>query len=145
MGGGDGLHCGGAVGPDQGLTYLFYDGSCGLCSRAMQFVAGRERSGQVRFAPLGGEAFQRLVPEPVRTGLPDSLLVCTPVGEHLVRSAAVIHLLGQMGPGWRLAGVALTLIPVRLRDWTYDRVASRRRKVAACAWRPAAGDPRFES
>ncbi len=133
------------MGPDQGLTYLFFDGACGLCRRAVRFVAGREPAGQIRFAPLSGEAFQRLVPEPERTSLPDSLLVRTPIGALLVRSAAVIHLLGRMGPGWRLAGVTLSFIPVSLRDWIYDRVASRRRQAVACTWRPDARDPRFES
>ncbi len=137
------LHRGGTVGPDQGLTRLFYDGGCGLCQRSVRFVAARERSGRIRFAPLGGEAFHRLIPGSARSGLPNSLLVCTPDGALLCRSAALIHLLGRMGPGWCLAGVLLAWVPQGLRDGAYDWVA--RRRVSACAWRPPATDPRFEA
>lgn len=132
------------MGADQGLTYLFYDGGCGLCQRSVRFVAGRERSGQVHFAPLGGAAFQSLIPEAVRGSLPDSLLVRRPDGMLLARSGALIHLLGRMGPGWRLAGRVLAWMPRGLRDGAYDWVAKRRR-VKACAWRPPARDPRFEA
>lgn len=145
MGGGYCLHRGGPVGPDQGLTHLFYDGGCGLCQRSVRFVAGREPSGQVHFAPLGGEAFQRLIPEATRNALPDSLLVRRSDGTLLARSGALIHLLGRMTPGWRLAGRVLAWLPEGLRDGAYDWVARRRRRGAACAWRQPASDPRFEA
>jgi len=145
VGGGHGLHRGGTVGPDQGLIHLFYDGGCGLCQRSVRFVAKRERSGQVHFAPLGGVAFQRLIPGSMHSGLPDSLLVRTADGALLCRSAALIHLLGRMGPGWRLAGLLLSWLPDGLRDGAYDWVARRRQRITACAWRPTPADPRFES
>jgi len=145
VGGGNRLHRGGTVGPDQGLTHLFYDGGCGLCQRSVRFVAKRDCSGQVHFAPLGGGAFGRLIPESMRSGLPDSLLVRRPDGTLLLRSEALIHLLGRMGPGWRLAGALLAWIPEGLRDGAYDWVARRRRRVSACTWRPPAADPRFEA
>ncbi|NWJ41400.1 MAG: DUF393 domain-containing protein [Geothrix sp.] len=133
------------MGSDQGLTHLFYDGGCGLCQRAVRFVAGRDRSGRVRFAPLGGEAFHRLIPGSVLSGLPDSLLVRTPDGALWSRSGALIHLLGRMGPGWRLAGMLLAWLPGGLRDGAYDWVARRRQRITACAWRPGPSDPRFEA
>lgn len=132
------------MGADQGLTYLFYDGGCGLCRRSVRFVARRDRSGRIRFAPLGGEAFRRLLPEAFRGGLPDSLLVRTPEGGLLARAGALIHLLGRMGPGWRLAALLLAWIPAGLRDGAYDWVA-RHRGRATCAWRPPEADPRFEA
>jgi predicted DCC family thiol-disulfide oxidoreductase YuxK len=111
----------------------------------VRFVAKRECSGQVHFAPLGGAAFQRLIPESMRSGLPDSLLVRGPDGALLCRSAALIHLLGRMGPGWRLAGTLLGWVPKGLRDWSYDWLARRRRRSSSCAWRPDPADPRFEA
>jgi len=133
------------VGPDQGLTHLFYDGGCGLCQRSVRFVAKRDGSGHIHFAPLGGQTFQRLIPESTRSGLPDSLLVHRPDGVLLVRSGALIHLLRQMGPGWRLAGKVLAWIPEGLRDGAYDWMARRRHEVTICAWRPPANDRRFEA
>lgn len=145
MGGWDGLYCGGAVGPDQGLTYLFYDGSCGLCQRSVRFVARRERTRQVHFAPLDGEVFRRLIPESTRADFPDSLLVRTPDGALLVRSSAVIHLFGRLGLGWRLVGAVLASLPESLRDGAYDWVARRRRGMTVCTWRPPSADLRFKT
>ena len=132
------------MGPGQGLTYLFYDGDCGICRGAAGFTAKRDASHLIHFAPLGGVTFKRLVPLDLRTGLPDSLVVLTPGGGLLTRSGAVIHLLHRMGPIWRLAGLLLTWIPIRLRDWIYDQVARRRPTGRPCPRGFAAGDPRFE-
>ena len=44
--------------PAAGTDILFYDGSCGLCHRAVRFILAEDRSGTAfRFAPLGGETF----------------------------------------------------------------------------------------
>jgi predicted DCC family thiol-disulfide oxidoreductase YuxK len=121
------LHCGGAVGADQGLTRLFYDGSCAFCGGAVRFLAKRVRTRDIRFAPMGGRTFARLALAEARKDLPDSLLVLTAQGRLLVRSEAVVHLLGRMGPAWRLLGVLISWIPAGLRDRAYDWVAQRRR------------------
>jgi predicted DCC family thiol-disulfide oxidoreductase YuxK len=143
MGGGDGLHRGGAMGANQGLTHLFYDGDCGLCSGAARFVARHDRDRGIRFAPLGGTAFHRWIPPGRRSGLPESLLVLTPGGALLVRSGAVIYLLGRMGPGWRVLGVLLAWIPARLRDSGYDLMARLRPPGRACARAASPQDERF--
>jgi predicted DCC family thiol-disulfide oxidoreductase YuxK len=141
---GRGLHRGGTVGADQGLTRLFYDGGCGLCQGAVRFVARHDRSGTLRMAPLGGVTFERLIPAASEAGLPDSLLVLTPQGELLCRSQAVIHLLSRMGPVWRLGGHLLALIPRSWRDAAYQLVARRRPLGRACARLEQMVDRRFE-
>jgi predicted DCC family thiol-disulfide oxidoreductase YuxK len=132
------------MGPGQGLTYLFYDGDCGICRGAAGFTAKRDASHLIHFAPLGGVTFKRLVPLDLRTGLPDSLVVLTPGGGLLTRSGAVIHLLHRMGPIWRLVGVLLAWIPARPRDWVYDLVARQRPSGGPCPSNFASGDPRFK-
>lgn len=132
------------MGPGEGLTHLFYDGACGFCSGAVRFAARRVTSPRIHFAPLGGETFERLVPPDRRAGLPDSLLVLTSEGGLLTRSGALIHLLHRMGPAWRLVGLLLTWVPVRLRDWVYDQVARRRPKGGACPRTSISGDSRFK-
>lgn len=139
-----GLHRGGAVGPDQGLTRLFFDGGCGLCSGAARLVARGDREGEIRFAPLGGATFLRCVPESERAGLPDSLVVQTPEGLLLTRTEAVIHLLNRMGPGWRQMGGLLGWTPRLLRDGIYGLAARLRPRRRACARNDLASDKRFE-
>ena len=132
------------MGPGQGLTHLFYDGSCGICLGAVRFATKRDASGLIHFAPLGGETFERLVSSDRRAGLPDSLVVLTPEGGLLTRSGAVIHLLQRMGPIWRLVGALLTWIPVGPRDWVYDLLARRRPTGRSCPRKFASDDPRFK-
>jgi predicted DCC family thiol-disulfide oxidoreductase YuxK len=111
---------------------LFYDGSCGLCHRAVRFVLAEDREGTaVRFAPLGGETFEgRLAPE-VRAGLPDSLVLLTDDGRVLVRSTAARHLMARLGGLWRLVAAAIGLVPVRLVDALYDGIARIRYRLFA--------------
>jgi predicted DCC family thiol-disulfide oxidoreductase YuxK len=132
------------VGVDQGLTRLFYDAGCGLCQGAVRFASRWDRSGGIRFAPLGGRTFERLIPAALKVGLPDSLLVLTPQGDLLGRSQAVIHLLGRMGPGWRLVGHLLAWVPQGLGDSVYDLVARLRPGGRACDRTIQSADNRFE-
>ena len=114
---------------------LFYDGSCGLCHRAVRFVLWVERGGGLfRFAPLGGATFRELVSEAERTGLPDSLVVRTPEGALLTRSAVLLYVLERWGGGWRLLGRVARLLPAAFRDALYDFVARHRFRLFA---RPA--------
>jgi len=131
-------------------TMVFYDGACGLCHRSVRFAIARDRDGRrFRFAPLGGAAFRRLVPEALRRGLPDSIVVLTADGTLLARSAAVIHILEQIGGPWRLPGALLALVPQGLRDLGYDGIARVRhrlfgRPTDACPVTPPELRARFE-
>jgi len=117
------------VGADQAVKdadRLFYDGGCGLCHRAVRFVAARDRAGAIRFAPLGGGTFLRTLPQEVRAGLPDSLVVRTAAGRILVRAGALSHLLRRLGGGWALLGWMAERLPQVLSDGLYDAVARNR-------------------
>jgi predicted DCC family thiol-disulfide oxidoreductase YuxK len=114
----------------QGAEYLFYDGHCGLCHRAVKFVLKHDRSGRAfRFAPLQGETFAARVPAERRAGLPDSIVVLTDDGSLLVRSAAFLHILRRLGGGWVAVASVLGVIPRGLRDFVYDLVARIRYRV----------------
>jgi predicted DCC family thiol-disulfide oxidoreductase YuxK len=110
--------------------YLFYDGHCGLCHRAVKFVLKHDRGGQAfRFAPLQGTTFLARVVEERRGGLPDSVVVLTRDGELLVRSAAFLHIFRRLGGGWGVLAAGLSVVPRGLRDCVYDFVARIRYRV----------------
>jgi predicted DCC family thiol-disulfide oxidoreductase YuxK len=132
------------MGAHQGVTRLFYDGDCGLCRGAARFAARHDRLGQIRFAPLRGETFKRLVPAAPRMDLPDSLVLLTPEGDLLAQSGAVIHLLRRMGPGWRLVGTMLAWFPEPLRDAAYRLFARLRPRGRACALDASIQDDRLD-
>jgi predicted DCC family thiol-disulfide oxidoreductase YuxK len=110
--------------------YLFYDGHCGLCHRAVKFVWRHDRDGRAfRFAPLQGETFQARVAEERRAGLPDSVVVLTRDGELLVRSDAFLHIFRRLGGGWRVLAAVLSVVPRGIRDLAYDFIARIRYRV----------------
>ena len=50
--------------------------------------------------------------------------------EHLfARSAAVIAILRELSPPWRLAAAGLRIVPKFLRDWIYNFIARHRYKI----------------
>ena len=103
---------------------MFYDGHCGLCHRAVQFVLVHDREGLAfRFAPLQGEAFARMVPAEKRAELPDSVVVLTADGRLLMRSDAFVHILRRLGGVWKAIATVVGVIPRGLRDSVYDFVA----------------------
>lgn len=115
------------------LTYpefLFYDGHCGLCHRAVKFVLKHDRTGKAfRFAPLQGETLAGRVPAELRAGLPDSIVVETGQGALLVRSSAFLHILRRLGGGWRILAAILGVIPRPVRDAAYDLIARIRYSI----------------
>ena len=135
---------------DAGPSRIFYDGTCGLCHRAVRFAITRDADGsRFRFASLDSEGFRRRVPTTARGGLPDSIVAIPPDGALLVRSAAVIHILERVGGPWKLLGRLLRLVPSPLRDAGYDGVARVRHRLFrrpddACPVTPPELRARFE-
>jgi len=114
----------------QKSEYVFYDGHCGLCHRAVKFILKHDRSGNAfRFAPLQGETIQALVPADQRARLPDSFVVLTRDGSLLMRSNASLYILRSLGGGWKTLAKVLGVVPRGLRDLVYDFVARIRYRV----------------
>jgi predicted DCC family thiol-disulfide oxidoreductase YuxK len=136
--------------PQDAITRMFYDGQCGLCHRTVRFLAARDRDGRLyRFAPRDGQAYVRQFDAATRQAMPGSVVVLTGDGRVLTRSAAVLHLLEQLGGGWRWLARLAALVPHAWRDWVYDRIAAVRRRLlatppTACPMVPQAWRGRFE-
>jgi predicted DCC family thiol-disulfide oxidoreductase YuxK len=109
---------------------VFYDGSCGLCHRAIRFLIAEDASGTTfRYAPLGGDAFAALVGDV--KGLPDSVVVRTPDGAVLTKSDAALRMLSRLGGLWRVAAIVGGLVPRSIRNVVYDFIARIRYKLFA--------------
>jgi predicted DCC family thiol-disulfide oxidoreductase YuxK len=116
----------------EAVETLFYDGTCGLCHRAVRFLLAEDPQGEAfRFAPLGGATFRAHVPADVRGRLPDSLVLLTADGGVLTRSTAARHLMHRLGGLWRALAVVLDLLPAGLLDAAYDGIARIRHRLFA--------------
>lgn len=109
---------------DAVRTILFFDGVCGLCNRAVDFVLTRDKDGTVKFAPLQGDtARQLLTPE----DLADlNTMVLWVGGKTYRKSAAAVRILWRLHWGWQATGTVLWLIPLPLRNLGYTLIAKNR-------------------
>jgi predicted DCC family thiol-disulfide oxidoreductase YuxK len=112
---------------------LLYDGVCGFCNWAVQFVLARDANGPMQFSPLQsdfGEALKARHPELREV---DSVIYLEPSADpenerYWVRSAAALRVASYLGGIWRLALVAYA-IPAPVRDYLYDLFARNRYRV----------------
>lgn len=136
--------------PPQLAPILLYDGVCGFCNHAVQTIVRFDRRGTLRFAGLDSDFAREIIQRhPSAHGVDSMVFVDNPgqPDERVnVRSAAGLRVAQYLGGPWRLLLVA-RVIPVRRRDWLYDRFASIRYRVfgmyETCPVPPAGMHARF--
>lgn len=108
---------------------LLYDGLCGFCDGAVQWILGHDRRGTLQFAPLQGDFAQALVARHPELAEVDSLILVEVGGEGRervrVKSDAALAVAAAMGGVWPILRV-LWVIPRPLRDALYDLFARNR-------------------
>ena len=108
---------------------VLYDGSCGLCSRSVRFIASHDPAGRFRFAALGSDvAAEILRGARVPAQLPDSVVLVEADGTVRVESDAALLIVAQLrGPARHLA--RLRILPRPLRDAVYRLIARTRYRI----------------
>jgi predicted DCC family thiol-disulfide oxidoreductase YuxK len=104
---------------------VFFDGVCGLCNRAVDFILAEDGESQFQFAPTQGATAQALGREEVAQGksmaLQDGDTVYT-------RSDAVLRIAAGLGGFWRVLSW-LSVVPRPLRDMIYEGVQMNRYRM----------------
>lgn len=107
---------------------MVFDGYCGLCSRAVQFVLRHDRNAVFRYVPaqtpLGTAIYQQYGLD--AQNYETFILVCA--GRGYFASDAAIELARRLPFPWSL-GVALGILPKRWRDGLYFLVARNRMRL----------------
>lgn len=117
----DGRH----VGSSLENPVLLFDGVCNLCNASVQWLIRRDNRSVFRFAALQSAVGADLLRRAGLTGdLPDSVVLVED-GRCLVRSDAALRICTLLGGWWRLLGI-FRIVPRRLRDGVYDRIAGKR-------------------
>ena len=111
---------------------VLFDGVCGLCNHAVDFILRHDPAGVFRFAPLQGETAARLAADDPQLASDlqslSTLIVVDARGTHR-RSSAVVAILKRLGLPWRMAGSLLWLLPRPLRDLGYRTVSRVRYRL----------------
>jgi|BarGraIncu00222A_1022003.scaffolds.fasta_scaffold17492_3 predicted DCC family thiol-disulfide oxidoreductase YuxK len=107
---------------------LVYDGSCGFCSRAVQFILRHERRHDLLFVPrdstLGKDLRRDFHLETVESML--WIADCRAA----IESGAVLSAAKYLGGVWSALASLGLLIPPTLRNWAYRLIARNRRRLS---------------
>ena len=106
---------------------VYFDGVCGMCNEAVDFIIRRDKSRRFQYAPLQGTTAAERVRVPPEELL-KSIILEDESGQHF-RSDAIWRILVGLGGGWSVLGRMLWLVPRPLRNWTYDFIGQRRYRV----------------
>jgi predicted DCC family thiol-disulfide oxidoreductase YuxK len=115
---------------------VIFDGECAICNGAVRRLLQLDKKDVFRITGNGSEVGKALI---ARAGLPaditQSTIVVVEGTKSWTHSSAIVQLVSRLGMPWRLAS-ATRVVPVRLRDAAYRRVAMHRKKIdgadAAC-------------
>ncbi len=105
---------------------VFFDGVCGLCNRAVDFLIQNDFAGTFRYAPLQGEHAQKYLPAEDIEQLKTIILLHD--GKTYTKSNAALMICKFLGGIWFFAQV-FWLIPQRWRDFLYDLISKNRYKI----------------
>jgi predicted DCC family thiol-disulfide oxidoreductase YuxK len=113
---------------------VLYDGECGLCDRAVQFLLDHDTQDVFVFAALQSAVGQAQLVKHGRdpNALDTMVLVVdhgTPAERALVKGRAASFALQALGGGWAALGAVGAWLPLGVVDTLYDAVAKRRRKL----------------
>jgi predicted DCC family thiol-disulfide oxidoreductase YuxK len=117
----------------EGRALLLYDGVCALCNGVVKFLMKHDRMDRFRYAPLQSELGREVLARFGIRRFPEGVMLLTealtPSERLYERSDGFAAAMQLLGPPWRLAGKALTLMPRWLREWGYRIVARFRYQV----------------
>ena len=117
----------------ESKAIVLYDGVCGLCNRAVQFLLKRDRLDRLQFASLQSDLAGKILS---RHGMDhkylDTVYAVLNYGEPnetlLAKGDAFLFFAGVIGGIWSVARV-VKIIPRPVRNWLYDFVARHRYQV----------------
>jgi predicted DCC family thiol-disulfide oxidoreductase YuxK len=107
---------------------ILYDGTCGLCSKSVQWILGHERDHDIQFAPLQGETAAKL--RETHHAIPKTVESVVYVdGERVfLRSKAFLYVSRHLRSPWRWI-YAFRWIPGFMLNGFYRFIAAIRYRV----------------
>jgi predicted DCC family thiol-disulfide oxidoreductase YuxK len=121
----------------EGRALMLYDGLCGVCNNAVQWVIHRDHADRFCFAPqqsaLAAEILSRRGIDRVAMLKNNSVYLVLDAGsEHervLTQSDVTVNLLLLLGGRWRVFGKILRAVPRFVRNSAYRMFARNRYRL----------------
>ncbi len=106
---------------------VFFDGFCGLCSGAVDFLIARDTQKKFKYSPLQGEYIKALNVN-IDTNNLDTLYVYD--GFKIFEKTKAWTLLAyELGGFWKFLSICSKIVPVFILDFFYDLIARYRYKI----------------
>jgi predicted DCC family thiol-disulfide oxidoreductase YuxK len=107
---------------------VLFDGDCNFCNYSVQFIYKRDKKGVFRFASLQSEKGKELLAKFKLQNLDLSTMVFIKEDKAYTKSGAALRICGHLKGLWPLM-VCFLMVPPFIRNWVYDGVAKRRKKL----------------
>lgn len=112
---------------------VFFDGHCGLCNKAVDFILKRDQKNYFKFSPLQGQYIQSLISNPAislnlkAVDLKNLNTIYVYDGHQFYSKTKAIRRIAKgLGGGWAVLAFCSQILPLFVCDWIYDRVAANR-------------------
>lgn len=112
----------------QNNKIVLFDGDCNFCNRSVQFIYERDKKGLFRFASLQSQKGIELLKHYGLENIGLSTLVLIDGERAFTKSTGALRICGYLKAGWPMMKLFL-IVPRFIRDWVYDGVAKRRKKI----------------
>ncbi|MDA3866860.1 MAG: DCC1-like thiol-disulfide oxidoreductase family protein [Salinivirgaceae bacterium] len=103
---------------------VFFDGTCGLCSFSVRFIAEHDFEKQFLFCPLQSEIATKIIGKHAET---ISTVVLYQNNKQYTEAAAAFEILKQLDTGWRFL-LVFRILPMCFTNWLYRIVAKNRKR-----------------
>lgn len=123
-----------------GDVVVLFDGTCKLCNGWAQFIITHDRAHLIKLATVQSLEGQKLL---AWAGLPTdnfNTIVIIHADEFFIRSEAMFEITARLPAPWSWLQMT-RIVPGRMRDWMYDKIAVNRYKMFGrydCVQLPAA-------
>ena len=107
---------------------LFYDGDCPLCNRVVSFILNHERSPEILFSALNSEATAQWKAKHPELRMDEDTVYFFEGNQLYRKSTAVLKLLPFL-KGYLFVLRLGWFLPRSMRDFVYDFVAKRRKRI----------------
>ena len=115
--------------PPPQVATVIYDGECGFCSRAVQFILKHERAAELTFcAKQSAAAIELLSKHAIAIDKLDSIALVEPERVSLYSDAS-FRLAGYLRPPWSWLRFGI-MLPRSLRDSVYKYIAKNRKRLS---------------